>query len=353
LWKKDDNLIISDNKWNLELLEVTTINSRTILNYIKSNDCSWCFDSYDLRNEIMHIDHSVKSFDAFTKWDIPKWKYESKNYLTNKDNWLTKRVELHDMLYDKYYKEAIEMSERLWNNNPRVICMRWNTAVWKTYTLKHLDKNLLSKYPLIDNSWNPTWALNPDIIKSSIRNFDRSWNIEIVNEKMAHTITDCQAHIEWWIINDRIIRKLFEEKRSLVLDKRFVDKQSIEQTVLNRMWLDYSLTIIDIWWDFRDSLERAYNRDIYWNDPIVPYEQIEIWHVDITLNRDLIAKMKECNEYYLFYKWDIVAHSINWNLKRHDFLAYEKLITLETKSEINKLRKEFKDKITDKVLNWR
>ncbi len=353
LWQKDNCLITADNKWNLELFEITKINSRSVLNYIKENDSNWEFDSYDIRNELMHLDDSVKSFEAFTKWEIPKEKYEAKDYLKNSENWLDKRVELHNQLFDKYHTEAIQMSDRIGSWSPRVICMKWNTAVGKTYTLRHIKYDILKKYPLLDEEWQPSWALNPDLLKSAIRNYDRSWSIEIVDKKMKHTISDCQSHIEGWIVNDRIIRKLFEEKKSIVLDKRFVDEQSIQKTVTNRMWDDYKLTIIDIWWDLKDSLERAYRRDVLSNKPIVPYEQIEDWYIKTTTNRDKIARMKQCDEYFLFYKWKLIAQAMNWDLVRHDYYTYDNLVRIKAQEDLKNLRSEFKEKINNKVKNWK
>lgn len=353
LWNKDNNLIIWNHKWELELLEITLLNSRSILNYIKENDRNWEYDSYDLRNEIMHIDDSIKSFEVFTIGNIPTWKYEAKDYLKDEKNWLPKRINLQNKLYSKYYQEAVLLSDRIWNENPRVICIKWNTAVWKTYTLRKSNNQILQKYNILDINWKPTWALNPDLIKASIRNYDRSWDIDIKDVKMKHTISDCQAHIEWWIINDRIIRKLFEEKRSLVLDKRFVDIQSIQKTVTSRMWDNYSLTIIDIWWDFKDSLERTFKRDVLWNNAIVPYEKIEEWYIQTTTNREYVAKMRECNEYFLFYNWKLIAEAKKWDLVKHDFLIYNRLVHLEATEELDKLRNDYKDKINTKVKNWK
>lgn len=353
IWKKKWNILIVNNKWNFKLLEITKINSRSVLNDIKKNDCSWVFDSYDIRNSIMHIDDSVKSFEAFTKWIIPSWKYEAKDYLKDTNNWLKKRVELHNLLYNKYYDDASKMSNRLWNTNPKVILMRGNTAVWKTYTLKKMDKAILNKYPLLDKQWEPTGALNPDLIKQSIREFDRSWTVNLSNIRKQHTISDCQSHVEWSIINDRIIRKLFEEKKSLVLDKRFIDTDSIQQTVIKRMDKKYKLIIIDVWWKLKDSLKRSLKRDTYSNDPIVPYEPIEDWYIKVTTNRNDVAHMKECDEYYLFYNQKLIATSLNWKLVRNDFLIYNNLVKLDTKEQLNYLRDEYRKKINKKTKNWK
>lgn len=321
-------------------------NAISHLEVIKSFDPDWTI-SLDVRKEMLYRYEQMTTAQVFTKYPLPTTRNAQKDFVADSNNWIPERVKFQNELLNSFYSNALNLSEALWSNPPVVVFMRWNTASWKTTALKEWVEELWdTANSIIDN---PNWILNPDSIKYAIRESD------IVDWK--HTICDEQTYLEWSMLAKRLQERLLTEQRSLVIDKRFDDTVSVSSLIEKTPW--YRRIMIDVDRDIHHSTQSVLNRDVLWEDPVVPFDHIEEWYRWIRENRYETASFEWITEYYWYRNtfdgnsWDMILVA-TWRKWTIDVLDED---IREDMSSINWLHideaRSYRLQIEDKITNWR
>ncbi len=280
-----ENLVIVNDKGELEALKVTPENAEAMLNKVKAVDSELHGPSHDLRREIMKRSFGqILSHEAFTYAEALPTGSELDTYLDNPENWVPERRQLHEAIVNHEYELAQKLSERLNDDKPAVYALRGNTAAGKTTAVRNNETFAKA----LDENGEPSGSINPDTYKSEIKQYEVDGEVQ--------TVSHFQAHEEGSMLARKIQGKIAESESSMVIDKRMSKTKNIEELVRLAEKSGKEIKLLDVDVPLDISLVRVLERNIGGEAPNVPFDAVAQGFVEIRDSRSRVIEMVETND---------------------------------------------------------
>ncbi len=308
-------------------------------------------EAFDLRRLCLHNSRTIGTVQAYTGSDMPDSKAEMKKYVRVPKNWAPRRARDQERLLGEEMAKADVVAKRMFEANPQptVLMMRGNSGAGKTYALQNSKDEAIRDLNVTEMGakGDPEGLLNPDDIKYRLLH-------ELENDKVSSN----QTHSEGSMLTETIVDRMFADKKSFVLDKRFGLAHEVHGEVASRAkQLGYRIVMIDLDASIDTSCKRVYGRDIGGKAPNVPFKAVAAGFQEIRGDRAKIKDLAELEmiDDYLLFKSDgpkqgtLVAEKRagkKWIIHDH---ALWKEATVASDVEILAAEAEWKQKLDEKA----
>ncbi|MEI6054295.1 MAG: zeta toxin family protein [Candidatus Saccharibacteria bacterium] len=280
-----EKVVIVNDEGKLEQLTINPDNAKELLGKVKSMDKEVHGESYNLRREIMKRSFgSISSCEAFTYAEELPQGSELWDYLNEPDNWLPERRELHQLIVDKEYALAQQLSERLGDEDPTIYILRGNTAAGKTTAVR--NNATFSK--ALDTNGEASGSINPDTYKTTIKMNEADGDVQ--------TVSHYQTHNEGAMISQKISDKIADSESSMVIDKRMSREDDIKDMIDLAIEKNKKVKILDVDVPLELSLVRVLQRKIGGEAPNVPFFAVAAGYSEIRKSRSKVLQMIEGND---------------------------------------------------------
>jgi len=256
-------------------------------------------------------------------------------------HWLPERGEMHQSIVMPIVRQDVyKLSEGLDKSDmrkkvgkPILLLTRGNSGSGKSYILKNGKEDVFEDLGigrLIQES--PDGAVNPDNIKRIIQ--------EDIEEGK---VSSQQIHEEGSILAKELIKDLFNEGHSFVIDKRFGTLSSLEGVAKKAKDRGYHVIVVDVDADVAVSSFRVGKRETGGESPNLPFMPILDGFEEARTHRQSIAESNVVDEYYSYSSGESVASrsKSDSGLVISDLEEWKAITSKPSKEHIDKVKAMF------------